>query len=472
MINLILSGGSGTRLWPASREKWPKQFSQLFKPSLAERTLERCKPLGPSWLVGSSQHKVFLQKLKEKFPDAIEDQILEPFPRNTAAAVALACFTLHKKSYQNEVVGVFPSDHLIQDESTFLVKMKSAEKIAQEGQVVVFGIQPDFPSTEFGYIEIQKESAKNRDPNADSAFPVASFHEKPNLERAKSYVESGRSFWNAGMYVFKVGTMIQHFKKHLPALWSEISKLKDDRSNLPELFESLESISLDHGIAEKLQSDEILCLPVKMGWSDVGTWDAFFENDVNSKHRSQLIEKRENGATDSNSNALFTMNPKKTYALAEVQDLYVVDTEDALFICPKGKSHLAKNLVEDLKKDRAVVAEEHPFEERPWGRYEILKDGDSFKSKIIEVNPGQRISYQSHKKREEYWTIIDGGGVVILDDKEIPVRKGSTVHIPQRAKHRIHNTGTKPLRFLELQLGESFEESDIIRYSDDYSREG
>lgn len=463
MIPVILSGGGGTRLWPVSRTNYPKQFCKIFDDSLQTMTLKRCSQLGQTkgqvWVVASEKIKLLTEK-SFKSLGLTGECLFEPFGRNTAPAVAWLCHYMSQKGFTNEIISIFPADHLVQDEKEFAQVIKFAEDMAKQNKVVTLGIRPTHPETGFGYIQTLKstsfESGKLK------GFSVLKFHEKPSLEKAEDFIQDGHFYWNAGIFVFKVARMIEHFKKHEPQMWEQISQIKTDNSNIKEIYEKVKDISIDYAIMEKLTSDDLACIPCDLGWSDVGSWDAVSEK--LKTQDNQVVE------VHGQNNFVFSMTKEKAYATCGVDDLLIVDTNDVLMIVKKGESQKVKDVVTAFKEVNPKLLSEHGFEERPWGEFEILRDTPHFKSKVIRVNPGASISYQSHNKREEHWTITQGAGEVVLNDEVIPVKAGTHIHIPLQAKHRIRNTGTKMLEFVEVQLGTYFGEDDIIRYQDDYKR--
>lgn len=462
MIPVILSGGSGTRLWPVSRAKFPKQFNDLFEEPLQNLTLKRVGRLGKPMIITSISLRDFTEKKAKEagFPEI--EVIFEPFGRNTAPAVAVLCRALEMRGLPDETVAVFPADHLVEDEEEFLSALDLADRGARQGKVVTLGLKPQFPETGYGYIQTKRVPFAYNDKH--SSFEVVKFHEKPDLGTARRFLQEGSYFWNAGIFVFPVKLMIELFRKYQPQIWTGVSALKPDFSNIKEVYEHLPSISLDFAIMERLSGDELLCVPCDPGWSDVGSWDAVAEvYEKTGRSRGEPIE------VDSKNNFVLPHEDKR-YAFVGVDNLIVVDTPDALLISSKGKTQEVKTVVDRLKKEAPRLAQEHVFEERPWGRFEVLRDRPHFKSKVIRVNPHSQISYQSHSKREEHWIIVRGMGEVILDEKPIPVQVGSYVKIPLGAKHRIRNTSNEPMEFIEVQLGTYFGEDDIVRYQDDYKR--
>ncbi len=460
MIPVILSGGSGTRLWPISRTKLPKQFCQIFDDSLQNLTMQRLMSWNKPWVITNKNLQNLTMLGMQKFNIPTHQILLEPTARNTAPAIALITHVLNQKGMSDDVVGVFPADHLIEKVDLFEKAINLAVEEAHKGYIVTLGIQPDFAATGFGYIHTS-DSIRSKSSDFNS-FAVKSFHEKPELKKAEEFIRSGNYFWNAGIFLFKIKDMVAAFEKHQPAMWSVVQKIKTDLSNLEELFPKLENISIDYAIMEKLGEQNLSCIPCEIGWSDVGSWDAVSEVMSTQKQDSKI-------EVDAKNNFVYSQQNKK-YALVDVHDLIIVDTADATLIAKQGSTQKVKDVVDKLKNIDPNLTQEHVYEERPWGRYEILRDTDLFKSKVIHVSPHQQLSYQSHNKREEHWIITKGVGEVVLNDKIIPVKAGTYVNIPLGAKHRMRNTGNEVLEFVEVQIGNYFGEDDIIRYQDDYKR--
>lgn len=466
MIPVLLSGGSGTRLWPVSRTKYPKQFCELFDESLLIKTMKRLSPNEKPWIVTSLALRDFTEKKMKSAGYKDIQYIYEPEGKNTAPAIALLCKVLEMQGSingnKNPVVAVFPADHLIEKEDVFQSALELAELCAQQQKIVTLGLKPTHPATGYGYIQTQKEPFNFK--NKMSSYSVLKFHEKPNLSTANAFLKDGSYYWNAGIFIFPLQVMIAQLQKYQPQIWSTLQNLKTDMSNLKEIYLQMPSISIDYAIMEKLNSEELVCVPCQPGWSDVGSWDAVAEvYEKNGQAHKESIEV--------NSHHNFVMpRPQKKYVFVGVHDLVVVDTADALLVAQRGQTEDVKQAVDRLKTSGSKVVHEHVFEERPWGRFEILRDQDLFKSKVIHVDPGQQISYQSHAKREEHWVIVKGQGEVVLNDEIVPIRGGSYIHIPKGAKHRIRNTGSEVIEFIEVQLGSYFGEDDIVRYQDDYRR--
>lgn len=459
MIPVVLSGGSGTRLWPVSRQQMPKQFCNIFGKALQTLTLERCQKMGAApWIITSQALKTLTElNLKQNKMSDVQ-VVYEPFGKNTAPAIAILCQVLLSQGQGEQIAGVFPSDHLITQEEKFLSVVKFASEVAADDRVVTLGIKPAYPETGYGYIQTQPQGIKKQ--SSWEAFPVIKFHEKPNLEKAQDFIAQGNFSWNAGIFVFKVGHLASLFQRHQPAMWALVSALKKDLSNLEEIYAQVQNISIDYAIMEKLGGDELACIPAEFGWSDVGSWDAV----AGLQEGEKTIEVQASG------NFVFGAK-EKNYSLIGLQDVIVVDTADALLLVKKGLSQEVRHVVDALNAQKSGLTKDHVFEHRPWGYFEILKDTENFKSKVIRVNPHAQISYQSHFKREEHWTITKGAGEVVLNDQVIPVKAGTHIHIPLGAKHRIRNNTDQVLEFVEVQLGTYFGEDDIVRYQDDYQRQ-
>ncbi len=480
MIPVILSGGSGTRLWPVSRQSMPKQFCEFLDESLFTKTVKRLQPLGSPWVVTVSDLKVLTERALKDAGVPTSQALFEPMARNTAPAIALLCKLLEMRGLGTEVVGIFPADHLIEPDSAFHEAVRAGEKIAAQGTVVTLGVKPSYPATGYGYIETA--GALN---GSGPALRAIGFREKPNETTARDFIARGGFYWNAGMFIFKVSHMIELLSLHAPAVWEPFKSLKPDLSNLTEVYSVVKSISFDYAVMERLSGHATI--PCAFGWSDLGSWDAIADvlgtpgvSDVKvgvaAAGKGAPVVPPSSTPTptspievDGKMNFVFPIE-KKTYALVGVEDLIVVDTDDALLVAKRGKTERVKDVVDQLKGRSVPTATQHSFEVRPWGKFSVLADADDFKSKTITVDPGQQLSYQSHEKRAEHWIIIKGSGEVVLDGETIPVAAGKHVLIPLQAKHRIRNTGKEPLMFVEVQLGSYFGESDIKRYEDDYKR--
>jgi mannose-1-phosphate guanylyltransferase/mannose-6-phosphate isomerase len=268
-IPTILSGGSGTRLWPVSRTKFPKQFCDLFEESLFKKTLDRLKPFGSPWIVTNHALEILTKTVMRETGIPFDQALFEPKANNTAPAIALLCKVLVDRGHANAIVGIFPSDHLINNNEAFANALKLGQECAELGQVVTIGIKPTYPATGYGYIEVTKDALLEK--NGLRALKTRGFREKPNLDTAEDFIASGNFFWNGGMFLFKMSVMITHLKHFMPELWSVIADLKPDLSNLAEVYSKCPAQSIDYGVMEKLK--EQVCIPCDLGWNDVGSWD-------------------------------------------------------------------------------------------------------------------------------------------------------------------------------------------------------
>jgi len=462
VIPIILSGGSGSRLWPISRSSYPKQFCDIFDEPLLEKTIRRLSTWGEPYVVTVKALNVLTEKGVKALGYSGTRILYEPMARNTAPAVGLICWKLLQENKGGEIAGVFPADHIVTREAEFQRVVELAAKVAERGGIVTVGIQPQYPATGFGYIECDEADIEKS--GTLTAKKVKGFREKPDLATAQNFISQKRFFWNAGMFVFKVDAMVDEFKKHLPEMWAQINRIKPDLSNLEEVYKTLEPISVDFGIMEKAAQQA--CIPCDIGWSDLGSWDDYAKFAENEKIAYKHFDVAQ---VDSQNNFVYSLK-NKTIGLVGVENLIVVETPDALLVAEKGSSQQIKELVDQLSKKNSGVTKEHGFDFRPWGRYDIISDSQEFKIKVIAVNAQSQLSYQSHVHRSEHWVVIEGEGEVVINEQVLRVTPGSSIVIPQNSKHRIRNTGTKILRFVEVQTGDYFGEDDITRYADDYKR--
>lgn len=458
MIPLVLSGGAGTRLWPVSRASFPKQFAALFDEALLTKTLRRLGRFGAPGVIAVAESEVLTRGVLAELGFADTWAIFEPVGRNTAPAVALACHLAQQRGAGDEILGIFPADHLIADEAAFDRVLALAVQCAERGEVVTLGILPTRPETGYGYLEVTPKVFAEG--GGAIAHLATSFREKPDARTAEEYLRRRTFLWNAGMFVFRASVMAGHFATHMPMLWREIQGLRADLGNLDEIYRGLPSESLDYGIMEKLE--RLVVIPSEIGWSDVGSWD-----EVARLHGTEpdpaVVE------VDARNNFVHP-HGRRVYGLVGVEDLLVVDTADALLVARRGRSQEVKQVVDRLRDAGRKEATEHVFEHRPWGDFEVLRDTDRFKSKVIRVRPGQQLSYQSHRHRAEHWVIVSGRPEVVLEDVVHPLVPGDHLFIPRGAKHRIRNPTAELVEFVEVQLGDYFGEDDIVRYEDDYRR--
>lgn len=458
MINLILCGGCGTRLWPVSRSLMPKQFAKLFDGfSLFQGTVVSNSIACESQYVISNADQYFLAKdqLSELSESGHHPRfMLEPVGRNTAPAIALACLSLDP----NAIVLVSPSDHVIRKKEEYLKVLAKAEKLAEAGHLVTFGISPTGPETGYGYIEADGENVKR-------------FVEKPNLEKAKEYLANGNFFWNSGIFCFKVSTFLGELEKYAPDMFvackSAFVKAKKENELLRVQYEDMVEIpanSIDYAVMEK--SNKVKVVPSDIGWSDLGSFDALYGefphdeagNNVNPKHLPL-------GTTNS-----MVIGQQRLVATIDLDQMLVVDTPDALLVAPLSSSQKVKAVVEKLKQRRSPLTDVPQTVSRPWGAYSVLDDNERYKIKRIVVKPGKRLSLQKHLHRSEHWVVVSGTATCTVGDKTFYVRSNESTYIPMGELHRLQNEGKLPLVIVEVQVGEYTGEDDIIRLQDDFKR--
>ncbi|MED7787575.1 mannose-1-phosphate guanylyltransferase/mannose-6-phosphate isomerase [Francisella sp. 19X1-34] len=456
MINLILCGGSGTRLWPISRKLLPKQFVQMFdNKSLFQLTIERNSSVCDSSMVVSNEGQLFLAKdqLEELGLLKSSKFLEEPVGRDTAPAIALACMKLDPE----EVVFVTPSDHVINLDDEYKGVIKQAEKLAKHDNLVTFGITPTFANTGFGYIK------------SAGGFDVESFHEKPNAETAKRLLDDGSYYWNSGMFMFKAGVFLSELQKHSPEIYSacveayEKSDLRNsDAINYDDMI-SIPAKSIDYAVMEK--SDKIKMVIADIVWNDVGSFDSLFDQLPKDKNNNTISNNHI--SIDSKNNLIHSEGGSKKVATIGVEDLIVVDSGDALLIAKKGSSQRVKEVVELLSDELKNI---HLTAHRPWGTYTVLEDTPGYKIKKIEVKPGKRLSLQKHFHRNEHWIIVSGTATVTKGDQDFIVRPNESVYIRMGEVHRLANDGKIPVILIEAQVGEYTGEDDIVRLEDDFNR--
>ena len=453
MTNIVLCGGSGTRLWPISRRLMPKQFVKLFSnKSLFQLTVERnSKVCDSQFIVSNAEQYLLALDQLEELNKTNNKYLLEPIGRNTAPAIALACMELP----YDELVLVTPSDHLIKDETEYKKVLEQAKELALKNNLVTFGITPTFAETGFGYIE------------SVNTFDVKAFHEKPDFKTATSYLEAGNYYWNSGMFCFKAGVFLDELKKYSPTIF-DTSKLALENANTQDIIRikhddmlAIPEDSIDYAVMEK--SKLVKVIPSNISWSDVGSFDALFEelpkdtngNTVNPNHIS----------IDSKNNLVF--GTERIISTIDVEDLIIVDSGDALLISKKGSSQKVKQVVAEIKKT-TQLHNIHLRAHRPWGTYTVLEDTPGYKIKRIEVKPGKRLSLQKHFHRNEHWIVVSGTATVTVGNETRYVRPNESTYIKMGELHRLANEGVIPVVLIEAQVGEYTGEDDIVRISDDF----
>lgn len=453
---VILCGGSGTRLWPISRTLYPKQFVKLFdNESLYQKTIKRNMSFAKSFSVVINQEQYFmgLDQLDElKAPKS--QFILEPVGRNTAPAIAMAAFA----SAPEEILLVVPSDHLIEDQTAYEEAVKKAQELASQNKLVTFGIKPNYAETGYGYIEA-------------NGLEVKSFKEKPDAATAEKYVKAGNYFWNSGMFCFKAKVFLEELKTYAPDVYEQSHKTftqaRVDQVAIRLVKEDMVAIrseSIDYAVMEK--SNKVNVVPADIGWSDLGSFDSLYET----------LPKDENGNTlsqntihlGSKNNLVIGQN--RLISTIDVEDLMIVDTQDAIVIAKKGSTQKVKDLVAEVKKHNVEMTNVHMTAHRPWGTYTILEENPGYKVKQITVRPGGKLSLQYHHHRSEHWIVVSGVATVSINEKTFDLKQNESCYIPKEATHRLFNQQKVDLVLIEAQVGNYLGEDDIVRLQDDYKR--
>lgn len=468
---VVLAGGGGTRLFPISRNSYPKQFLKLAnEKSLLVNTIKRFeKKIAPEDIVIVTNKEYKHHVLNELKAWGLERAhvILEPVSRNTAPAIALAVQYCKEVLNANEsqCILVTPSDHIITPEDAVLSAAAEAELLSAEGYFITFGIVPDKPETGYGYIkagrcEIHFTNGDNVR-KFSSALEVERFVEKPDKAKAEEYFASGEYYWNSGMFAFTVETFMQELEAHCPDIYQLV---KNGYNNTLLCFEQMPNISIDYALAEKTR--RIAVIPLKMKWSDVGSWDALY--DILEKDGNGNALKGDCVAVDCTNSLL--IGSDRLVAAVGLEDTIIVETNDVIVVAKKGESQKIKDLVSLLRSNQRKEVNEHTTTYRPWGSYTVLTEGNGYKVKRIMVRPGERLSLQMHYHRSEHWVVIAGTAKVTIGEQEIMVHESESVFVPKSTKHCLENPGKIPLEIIEVQTGHYLEEDDIIRFNDIYGR--
>ena len=474
MLAVILCGGSGTRLWPVSREAMPKPFMKIGAgPSLLQRTALRARRVGADSCIVVTNAEYTFKTIEEigalgtEAPGQLQ-LLLEPIGRNTAPAIAAACVLIERQGRADEPLIVLPADHLIQDEARFAAVAANAAKLAAAGRIVLFGIQPTLPETGFGYIEC------GAIPVGDAPQSVRRFVEKPSPEKATEYLAAGNYLWNSGMFCFTAGTMLDALKRHAPAVL-EAARMAVERGSTPTqqpprlqldraMFQSAPDISIDYAVMER--ESDVAVLAGDFGWSDIGSWKAVaeeFERDAGGNTTSGEV-------VLADCRNVHAQTDDRLIAAVGLTDVVIVDTPDAVLVCDRHASQKVKDVVHELKRRGHDTHKLHRTVARPWGTYTALQEGPNFKIKRIEVKPGASLSLQMHHHRSEHWVVVSGTGRVTVDDKVVLLAPNESTYVPVGAKHRLENPGRVLLTLIEVQCGDYVGEDDIVRFDDIYGR--
>ncbi len=470
---IILSGGSGTRLWPLSRALNPKQFLSFFeKNSLFQDTVLRVKNDKSFYepvVICNSEHRFIAAEALLGVDSKASAIILEPEGRNTAPAIAIAAFEVLKKMGEaNDVMLVMPSDHIIKDSAAFFAAIEEAKKIAVQDFLITFGIVPNAPETGYGYIKQGKKIAQN------DGFLVEKFIEKPNKEAAESLVAQGGYLWNSGIFMFRASIYLAELKKldqkiydACEAAYSKASRDLDFVRLDEESFKSSPNISIDYAVMEKLASAEkIAVVPLDASWDDVGNWDAIAKNSPQDGSKNSFLG--EVIALDSKN--CYINSQAGMVAAVGLQDLVIINLKDVVLVANKNNAQDVKKIYEMLKEKKREECNSHTKVLRPWGSYETLDEENGFKVKRIVVKPQAALSLQMHHKRAEHWIVVRGEALVTCEDEKFILHEGESTFIPLGKKHRLENKGAQNLEIIEVQTGGYLGEDDIVRFQDIYGR--
>ena len=468
IIPVILSGGSGTRLWPLSRAHFPKQLLKLTSDkTMIQQTVLRLEGLSVQSpiVVCSEQHRFIIAEQLAEIGIKEPTIILEPVARNTAPAIMAAALQANRQD-ENAVIAIFPSDHVIKNIEVFQKSLQTAVEEAEKGSLVTFGITPLSPATGYGYINAEGNG---------KTLAIKAFKEKPDLKTAESYLESYRKnkdyFWNSGMFVFKAATFISELNSFVPEICAATKESLDkavvdlDFIRLEKTaFEKNPSISIDYAVMEKTRHGKVV--PLDAGWSDVGTWSSLWE--VSDKDADGNVTK--GTVLTKNVKDSFISSSNRVVTAIGLKNIVVVDTKDALLVANRNDAEEVKDIVDALKAQGKSCATSSTVGYRPWGIYDSIELGSRYRVKHITVKQGQKLSVQMHYHRAEHWIIVSGTAKVRNGDKEFILTENQSTYIPVGVIHSIENPGRIPLEFIEVQSGTYLEEDDIVRIQDVYGR--
>lgn len=472
---VILCGGSGTRLWPLSRKSYPKQFVPLFgDETLLQDCAERMRgptdaPYAkPLILTNEAFRFIVTEQLAEVGVDP-GPILIEPEGKNTAPAVLAAALFLAKSDPEGLML-VAPSDHVVPDKAAFHQAVRNgAQAIAQDGNLVTFGITPDRPETGYGYLKLGRSSDAS-----GAAVPLDHFVEKPDRERAEAMLADGNYLWNSGIFLFSVRDIITAFERHAAGLVGPVqSAVEGARADLgflrldPQAWAEVEDISIDYAVME--HATNLSVVPYSAGWSDVGSWSAVHE--LSNPTEEGVATTGDVTAIDCRNVLVRSESPAQEVVAMGLENMIAVAMPDAVLVASMDRAQDVKQAVAALKSKGAKQAEALPVDHRPWGWFESLVVGDRFQVKRIHVHPGAALSLQSHHHRSEHWIVVEGTAKVTIDDKVQLVSENQSVYIPLGAVHRMENPGKVPMVLIEVQTGSYLGEDDIIRYEDVYSRD-
>lgn len=456
MYGILLCGGCGSRLWPLSRDLFPKQFLNITEneKSLIEINYERLSNIMPKEHVFAVTGEKYRSAINSQLKQYIDTPkiLAEPVARNTAPAIAAGVKYISQNSNNDELILVMPSDHYIKDNEAFYKAIKEAEKFAEENYIVTFGITPTYPETGFGYIK-----ANGND--------VEQFVEKPDKETAQKYIDNGSYYWNGGIFLFKASVLLQELKQHAPEISEILETIKFDENKIEKtFFEKMPKISIDYAVMEK--TDKIKLVQLNCGWTDVGNFKTIYE--INKKDENNNVNLGQTEILDCKNSMIYSTS--RLVAAIGLEDTIIIETPDAVLVSNKNDVQKVKNIYETLSSKDNETIKTHKTVHRPWGFYTNICENDGYLVKRILVSPKQALSIQSHNHRSEHWTVIKGKAKVILDSSEHILKSGQSIDIPLKAIHSLQNPFDEDLEIIEVQMGDLLSEDDIIRYSDIYGR--
>ena len=476
---VILAGGGGTRLWPLSREHYPKQFLKLFdNNTLLQNTLLRLEGLNTSIevsdpvIICNEAHRFLVAEQSAQISRNISSIILEPAGRNTAPALTVA--SLHKNEESDDaVIIMMPADHIIRDVELFHQAIKAGVEMAQDNYLITFGIKPTVAETGYGYIHAAN---KIKTINSQSIHAIKGFTEKPEQALAEEYLNSGDYLWNSGIFMMKASVWLEKLKSLQPQIYDNcvdaFKRGKTDglffRLDEPSFLQCPDD-SIDYAVMEKLAQDneeKLAVIPINVGWSDVGSWSSVW--DINDKDdNGNYIEG--DVIAEQSRNCLIKSERGLIVAIG-CENLVIVDSDDAIMIADKNKTQNVKKIVEKLKKEKRSESLLHRKVYRPWGCYDSIDMGETFHVKRLTINPGKKLSLQSHAKRAEHWVVVKGVATVTKGEEKFLLHENESTYIPLGMKHRLENAGENLLEIIEVQSGSYLGEDDIVRFDDDFGR--
>ena len=469
IIPVVLAGGSGTRLWPLSRQHYPKQLLKLFgDTTMLQQTILRLSglaDLASPIVVCNVEHRFMVaEQLHEiGLTDAVI--MLEPSARNTAPALALAALQARDIDASSTLL-VLSADHMIREVEVFHRAVKIAIHAAEKGRLVTFGVLPTHPETGYGYIKTSQSAA-----DIEGSFAVEQFVEKPNLETAETYLAAGCYYWNSGMFVFKTDVFLGELTTHSSEVVSVAAQSRDwavrdlDFVRVhKDSFSSAPNISIDYALMEK--SNNVVCVPLNAGWSDVGDWKSFWNISKKDDAGNSFI----GDSIDVGSSNTLVFSQDKLVATLGVDNLMIINTPDAVLVADKSQAQHIKAIISQIEKQKRSEHMQHREIYRPWGCYDAIDDGDRYQVNRIRVKPGASLSLQLHHHRAEHWIVVKGTALVQKGDEVLLLSENESTYIPVGIKHRLSNPGKIPLEIVEVQSGSYLKEDDVIRYEDSYGR--